>query len=154
MTGEHTRAPSAIVHMTISGDPSVAQVVADTVAQSFRLTTAPAPLTAGDYAAPADTAERARWQVDTSAPIAGAATPPVAPAAPGAGAVRVELGGRPDAVRRLTALIRGCFRSGPPTGMSQGFEVWPEDRRQDGEETHPPHAAKEPSTAAEQPPHQ
>ena len=53
MTGEHDRAPSAIVHMSISGNPSVAQVVADTVGQSFGLTTAPPPVTAGDYATPA-----------------------------------------------------------------------------------------------------
>ena len=131
MTGEHDRAPSAIVHMSISGNPSVAQVVADTVGQSFGLTTAPPPVTAGDYATPSDAVTRVRWQVDTSAPIEDAATQPVARAAPGAGSVRVELGGRPDAVRKLTALIRGCFRSGPPTGVSQAFEVWPEDRLKD-----------------------
>ncbi|PBC70299.1 hypothetical protein BX265_7704 [Streptomyces sp. TLI_235] len=133
MTGEHTRAPSAIVHMSISGDPSAAQVVADAVGQSFRLTTAPDPVAAGDYAATSVAANRARWQVDTSTPIEDAAAQPVARGAPGAGSVRVELGGRPDAVRKVMALIRGCFRSGSPAGVSQGFEVWPEDRLKDAE---------------------
>ncbi|MCU7826846.1 hypothetical protein [Kitasatospora sp. DSM 101779] len=133
MSGEHTRAPSAIVHMSISGSPSAAQAVADAVGQSFRLTTAPDPVTAGDYAAPSEAVNRERWQVDTAAPIEDAAAQPVAPAAPGTGSVRVELGGRPDAVRKVMALIRGCYRSGPPAGVSQGFEVWPEDRLKDAE---------------------
>ncbi|WP_354644645.1 hypothetical protein [Kitasatospora camelliae] len=133
MTGEHTRGPSAIVHMSIAGEPTAAQVVADTVGQTFKLTTAPAPVTAGDYAAQSQTADatRTRWQVDTSAPIAGAATQPVAPAPQGTGSVRVELGGRPDAVAKVANLIRGCFRAGPETGFSRAFEVWPEDRLKD-----------------------
>ncbi|WP_377273786.1 hypothetical protein [Peterkaempfera sp. SMS 1(5)a] len=121
-----SREPSAMVHMSISGALPVAHVVADTVGQSFRLITVPGPGTAGDYVSPADQVVRTRWQVDTSAPIAEPAAQSVARAGAGAGPVKVELGGRPDAVAKVAALIRNRFRAGPPAGISQAFEVWPE----------------------------
>ncbi|WP_033216196.1 hypothetical protein [Kitasatospora phosalacinea] len=120
-----SREPSGMVHMSISGDPAAANAVADTVAQSFRLIVVPGPGTAGDYVSPGDQVVRTRWQVDTSAPVEAADTRPVAPAAAGADPVRVELSGRADAVAEVGALIRARFRAGPPTGISQAFEVWP-----------------------------
>ncbi|GAA2740883.1 hypothetical protein [Kitasatospora cinereorecta] len=120
-----SREPSAMVHMSISGAPPVANVVADTVGQSFRLITVPGPGTAGDYVSPADQVVRTRWQVDTSAPIGEAPAQPVALAAAGADPVKVELSGRAAAVVKVEALIRARFRAGPPTGFSQAFEVWP-----------------------------
>ncbi|MFI6845266.1 hypothetical protein [Kitasatospora sp. NPDC050467] len=126
MTGASApREPSAMVHMSISGAPSVANVVADTVGQSFRLIVVPGPGAAGDYVSPADQVVRTRWQVDTSAPIEEAAAQPVALADAGAAPVKVELSGRADAVVQVDALIRGRFRAGPPAGISQAFEVWP-----------------------------
>ncbi|MFJ9455206.1 hypothetical protein ACIRST_09005 [Kitasatospora sp. NPDC101447] len=120
-----SRKPSAMVHMSISGAPPVANVVADTVGQSFRLIVVPGPGTAGDYVSPADQVVRTRWQVDTSAPVEQAAAGPVAIADAGAGPVKVELSGRADAVATVDALIRARFRAGPPAGISQAFEVWP-----------------------------
>ncbi len=124
------RAPSTIVHMSISGAPPAAQAVADTVGRSFRLTDVPGRVAAGDYAAPSG--ERTRWQIDTSAPVTEAATPPAtradARADAYAGSVRVELGGQPEAVVKVAALIRERFRAGPPTGFSRAFEVWPADQ--------------------------
>ncbi|MGW3046255.1 hypothetical protein ACWC9T_41255 [Kitasatospora sp. NPDC001159] len=130
-----SRAPSAMVHMSISGAPPVANVVADTVGQSFRLTVVPGPGTARDYVSPADQVVRTRWQVDASAPVAEATARPVALADAGAGPVKVELSGRADAVVKVEALIRARFRAGPPTGFSQAFEVWPGS---------PPHATGQP----------
>ncbi|MFJ7248809.1 hypothetical protein ACIQWA_29855 [Kitasatospora sp. NPDC098652] len=111
--------------MSISGAPAAANVVADTVGQSFRLTTVPGPGGAGDYVSPADQVVRTRWQVDTSAPVEEAPARPVALAEAGTDAVKVELSGRADAVVKVEALIRARFRAGPPTGFSQAFEVWP-----------------------------
>ncbi|MEV7186403.1 hypothetical protein [Kitasatospora sp. NPDC093102] len=126
MTGASaSREPSAMVHMSISGAPSVANVVADTVGQSFRLITVPGPGTARDYVSLADQVVHLRWQVDTSAPITEAPAQPVSPADVGADSVKVELDGRADAVAKVSALIRARFRAGPPTGFSQAFEVWP-----------------------------
>ncbi|MFJ9609035.1 hypothetical protein ACIRS1_22115 [Kitasatospora sp. NPDC101176] len=126
MTGASaTREPSAIVHMSISGGTAGANVVADTVGRSFRLIVVPGLGTAGDYVSPADQVVRTRWQVDTSTPAEEAA-PPVARAGAGAEPVRVELGGRADAVVKVAALIRARFRAGPPTGIAQAFEVWPD----------------------------
>ncbi|MFF1953590.1 hypothetical protein [Streptomyces sp. CB03911] len=130
-----SREPSGMVHMSISGAPPVANVVADTVGQSFKLIVVPGPGAAGDYVSPADQVVRTRWQVDTSAPIEEGAARPVALADAGAGPVKVELSGRNDAVVRVDALIRGRFRAGPPAGISQAFEVWPGS---------PPHAADQP----------
>ncbi|MFE5587621.1 hypothetical protein [Kitasatospora sp. NPDC056531] len=127
MTGAGpSREPSAMVHMSIAGALPVANVVADAVGQSFRLIAVPGPGTAGDYVSPADQVVRTRWQVDTSAPITEPATRPVALAHAGAGPVKVELGGRADAVVKVAALIRDRFRAGPPAGVTQAFEVWPE----------------------------
>ncbi|MGW3040556.1 hypothetical protein ACWC9T_11020 [Kitasatospora sp. NPDC001159] len=127
MTGTSaSREPSAMVHMSISGAPRAANVIADTVAQSFRVITVPGPGTARDYVSPADQVAHTRWQVDTSAPIAEAAARPVARAGAGAGPVKVELGGRADAVAKVAILIRNRFRAGPPAGFSQAFAVWPE----------------------------
>ncbi|MFF2079693.1 hypothetical protein ACFVXG_33665 [Kitasatospora sp. NPDC058162] len=120
-----TREPSAMAHMSISGAPSAANVVADTVGQSFRLIVVPGLGTAGDYVSPADQVVRTRWQVDTSAPVGEAPAGPVALAEAGAEPVKVELSGRADAVVKVEALIRARFRAGPPTGFSQSFEVWP-----------------------------
>ncbi|MGW7446590.1 hypothetical protein [Kitasatospora sp. NPDC054795] len=130
-----SREPSAMVHMSISGAPPVANVVADTVGQAFRLIVVPGPGTAGDYVSPADQVVRTRWQVDTSAPIEEGAARPAALADTGAGPVKVELSGRADAVIKIDALIRARFRAGPPTGISQAFEVWPGS---------PPHATGQP----------
>lgn len=120
-----SRAPSAVVHMSISGALPMANVVADTVGQSFRLIIVPGVSAAGDYVSPADQVVRSRWQVDASAPIEEAAARPVALADAGADPVKVELSGRADAVVKVDALIRARFRAGPPTGVSQAFEVWP-----------------------------
>ncbi|MEV4616058.1 hypothetical protein AB0K43_26205 [Kitasatospora sp. NPDC049258] len=120
-----SREPSAMVHMSISGAPPVANVVADTVGQSFKLIVVPGPGAAGDYVSPGDQVVRTRWQVDTSAPIEENAARPVPLADAGAGPVKVELGGRADAVVKVAALIRGRFRAGAPAGISQAFEVWP-----------------------------
>ncbi|MFJ9445752.1 hypothetical protein ACIRRH_28400 [Kitasatospora sp. NPDC101235] len=126
MTGASaSREPSAMVHMSISGAPSVANVVADTVGQSFRLIAVPGPGTARDYVSLADQVVHTRWQVDTSAPITEAPAQPVAHADVGADSVKVELDGRADAVAKVSKLIRARFRAGPPTGFSQAFEVWP-----------------------------
>ena len=130
-----SREPSAMVHMSISGAPPVANVVADTVGQSYRLITVPGAGTAGDYVSPADQVVRARWQVDTAAAIEEAAAQPVALADAGAEPVRVELSGRAGAVVKVEALIRARFRAGPPTGISQAFEVWAGS---------PPHATDRP----------
>ncbi|MEU9045729.1 MULTISPECIES: hypothetical protein [unclassified Kitasatospora] len=111
--------------MSISGAPPVANVVADTVGQAFRLIVVPGPGTAGDYVSPADQVVRTRWQVDTSATTDEAAAQPVTLADPGADPVKVELSGRAEAVGKVDALIRARFRAGPPTGISQAFEVWP-----------------------------
>ncbi|MFD0274200.1 hypothetical protein ACFVHB_09865 [Kitasatospora sp. NPDC127111] len=136
MTGASgSREPSAMVHMSISGAPPVANVVADTVGQSFRLITVPGPGTAGAYVSPADQVVRTRWQVDTSTPVEEAAARLVALADAGAGPVKVELSGRAEAVVKVDALIRARFRAGPPTGISQAFEVWPGS---------PPHATGQP----------
>ncbi|MFB7617981.1 hypothetical protein [Kitasatospora sp. NPDC056181] len=129
-----SREPSAMVHMSISGAPSAANVVADTVAQSYRLTAVPGLGPAGDYVSPADQVVRTRWQVDTSAPIEETA-PSVALADAGADPVKVELNGRRDAVVKVDVLIRARFRAGPPAGFSQSFEVWPGS---------PPHATGRP----------
>ncbi|WP_406209329.1 hypothetical protein OH807_38545 [Kitasatospora sp. NBC_01560] len=120
------RKPSATVHMSISGAPRVANRVADTVGQSFRLIVVPGPGTAGDYVSPGEHVVRTRWQVDTSAPVEEAPAGPVALADAGAGPVRVELGGHADAVVKVDALIRAHFRAGPPAGISQAFDVWPD----------------------------
>ncbi|WP_033826119.1 hypothetical protein [Kitasatospora sp. MBT63] len=120
-----SREPSAMVHMSISGAPPLANVVADTVGQSFRLITVPGPGTAGDYVSPADQVVRTRWQVDTSATIEDTTAQPVALADAGADPVKVELSGRTDAVVRVEALIRARFHAGPPAGFSQAFQVWP-----------------------------
>ncbi|MCX4688555.1 hypothetical protein OG401_30385 [Kitasatospora purpeofusca] len=126
MTGTSgSREPSAMVHMSISGAPPMANIVADTVGQSYRLITVPGASTAGDYVSPADQVVRSRWQVDTSAPVEGAATQPIALADADADPVKVELSGRPDAAVKVDALIRARFRAGPPAGISQAFEVWP-----------------------------
>ncbi|WP_224277401.1 hypothetical protein [Streptomyces sp. LS1784] len=126
MTGASaSREPSAMVHMSISGAPSVANVVADTVGQSFRLIAVPGPGTARDYVSLADQVVHTRWQVDTSAPVTEAPAQPVARADVGADSVKVELDGRADAVAKVSTLIRARFRAGPPTGFSQAFEVWP-----------------------------
>ncbi|MCX4688546.1 hypothetical protein OG401_30330 [Kitasatospora purpeofusca] len=77
--------PSVMVHMSISGAPPLANVVADTVGQSFRLIAVPGPGTAGDYVSPGDPVVLTRWQVDTSAPIEEATARPVALADAGAG---------------------------------------------------------------------
>ncbi|WP_329500296.1 hypothetical protein [Kitasatospora herbaricolor] len=130
-----SREPSGMVHMSISGAPPVANVVADTVGQSFKLIVVPGLGAAGDYVSPADQVVRTRWQVDTSAPLEEGAARPVALADAGAGPVKVELSGRNDAVAKVDALIRGRFRAGPPAGISQAFEVWPGS---------PPHAAARP----------
>ncbi|MEV7775995.1 hypothetical protein [Kitasatospora sp. NPDC086791] len=127
MTGTSaSREPSAMVHMSVSGAPRAANVIADTVAQSFRVITVPGPGAARDYAPPADQVTHTRWQIDTSAPIAEAAARAIARAGAGVGPVKVELGGRADAVAKVDALIRNRFRAGPPAGFSQAFEVWPE----------------------------
>ncbi|MFH9352282.1 hypothetical protein [Kitasatospora sp. NPDC017646] len=120
-----SREPSAMVHMSISGAPPTANVVADTVGQSYRLITVPGASTAGNYVSPADQVVRGRWQVDTSAPIEEAAAQPVALADADADPVKVELSGQTDAVVKVDALIRARFRAGPPAGISQAFEVWP-----------------------------
>ncbi|MFD0275575.1 hypothetical protein ACFVHB_16960 [Kitasatospora sp. NPDC127111] len=120
-----SREPSAMVHMSISGAPPLANVVADTVSRSFGLIIVPGPGTAGDYVSPAEQVVRTRWQVDTSAPVDESATRPVPLADPGAEPVKVELSGRSDAVAKVDALIRAHFRAGPPAGISQAFEVWP-----------------------------
>ncbi|MCX5208756.1 hypothetical protein OG689_05515 [Kitasatospora sp. NBC_00240] len=120
-----SREPSGMVHMSISGAPPVANVVADTVGQSFKLIVVPGPGAAGDYVSPADQVVRTRWQVDTSAPLEQGAARPVAFADAAAGPVKVELSGRKDAAVKVDALIRGRFRAGPPAGISQAFEVWP-----------------------------
>ncbi|MFD0409674.1 hypothetical protein [Kitasatospora sp. NPDC127116] len=126
MTGASaSREPSVMVHMSISGAPAVANVVADTVGQSFGLIAVPGPGSAGDYVSLADQVVHTRWQVDTSAPIAETPARPVAHADAGSGPVKVELGGRADAVAKVAALIRARFRTGPPAGFSQAFEVWP-----------------------------
>ncbi|MCC9306052.1 hypothetical protein LN042_02835 [Kitasatospora sp. RB6PN24] len=121
-----SREPSAMVHMTITGAPYVANVVADTVGRSFRLIAVPSPGAARDYVSAAEQPVRTRWQVDTSAPIEDAAAQQDAAADTDADPVKVELGGRADAVVKVAALIRSRFRAGPPAGISQAFEVWPE----------------------------
>ncbi|MEE1787115.1 hypothetical protein PUR71_30035 [Streptomyces sp. SP17BM10] len=120
-----SREPSAMVHMSISGAPRMANIVADTVGQSYRLITVPGASTAGDYVSPADQVVRSRWQVDTSAPVEEAAAQPVALADADSDTVKVELSGRAQASAKVDALIRARFRAGPPTGISQSFEVWP-----------------------------
>ncbi|MEU8515728.1 hypothetical protein AB0C76_29735 [Kitasatospora sp. NPDC048722] len=120
-----SREPSAMAHMSISGAPSLANVVADAVGRSFRLIAVPGPGTAMDYVSPADQVVRTRWQVDTSAPVEEASAGPVAFADAGADPVKVELSGRADAAVKVEALIRARFRAGPPAGFSQAFEVWP-----------------------------
>ncbi|MFJ4668363.1 hypothetical protein [Kitasatospora purpeofusca] len=120
-----SRQPSAIVHMSISGAPRMANVVADTVGQSYRLITVPGASTAGGYVSPAEQVVRSRWQVDTSAQVEESAAQPVALADADADPVKVELSGRAEAAAKVDDLIRARFRAGAPAGISQSFEVWP-----------------------------